>query len=293
VSELTQLIGELVHAPTVADNKYTRGVLGFVTGSNAYPGAALLGVAAAEAVGVGMVEYFGPQRVQDLLLVNHPQVVASVSVADSRAQVWVLGSGVGVSEGSASSDTSEPDQNIDYFSQIANVRAAAYGQGSVAVVDAGAIALLDYAKTVSGSLILTPHDGELKRLFTRLQEPFRESDFDTVEHRMSTAQRAAQLLGQTILLKGSTTVIAQPFEETIAVGPNSPHLATAGSGDVLAGILGALAVTNLAEVRESWLRVAKLAVLLHSDAAELAALLGPAVASALPAQVSKILRGEA
>jgi hydroxyethylthiazole kinase-like uncharacterized protein yjeF len=280
VSELTQLIGELVHAPTVADNKYTRGVLGFVTGSNAYPGAALLGVAAAEAVGVGMVEYFGPQRVQDLLLVNHPQVVASVSVADSRAQVWVLGSGV------------EPEP-IDYFSQIANVRAAAYGQGSVAVVDAGAIALLDYAKTVSGSLILTPHDGELKRLFTRLQEPFRESDFDTVEHRMSTAQGAAQLLGQTILLKGSTTVIAQPFEETIAVGPNSPHLATAGSGDVLAGILGALAVTNLAEVRESWLRVAKLAVLLHSDAAELAALEGPAVASALPAQVSKILRGEA
>jgi hydroxyethylthiazole kinase-like uncharacterized protein yjeF len=280
VSELTQLIGELVHAPTVADNKYTRGVLGFVTGSNAYPGAALLGVAAAEAVGVGMVEYFGPQRVQDLLLVNHPQVVASVSVADSRAQVWVLGSGV------------EPEP-IDDFKQAANVRAAAYGQGSIAVVDAGAIALLDYAKTVSGSLILTPHDGELKRLFTRLQEPFRESDFDTVEHRMSTAQGAAQLLGQTILLKGSTTVIAQPFEETIAVGPNSPHLATAGSGDVLAGILGALAVTNLAEVRESWLRVAKLAVLLHSDAAELAALEGPAVASALPAQVSKILRGEA
>jgi hydroxyethylthiazole kinase-like uncharacterized protein yjeF len=288
VSELTQLIGQLVHAPTAADNKYTRGVLGFVTGSNAYPGAALLGVAAAEAVGVGMVEYFGPQRVQDLLLVDHPQVVAAESVAGARAQAWVLGSGV-----VAPSEASDPGKSIDDFSQIANVRGAAYGQGSVAVVDAGAIGLLDYAKTVSGSLILTPHDGELKRLFTRLQEPFRDSDFGTLEHRMATAQRAAQLLGQTILLKGSTTVIATPFEETFAVGPNSPHLATAGSGDVLAGILGALALANLAEVRESWLRVAKLAVLLHSRAAELAALEGPAVASALPAQVSKILRSEA
>ena len=288
MSELTQLIGQLVHAPTAADNKYTRGVLGFVTGSNAYPGAALLGVAAAEAVGVGMVEDFGPERVQDLLLVDHPQVVASESVAGARAQAWVLGSGVEVS----GVEVSGVDP-IDDFSQIANVRAAAYGQGSVAVVDAGATALLDYAKTLSGSLILTPHDGELKRLFTRLQEPYRESDFETLEHRMKTAQRAAQLLGQTILFKGSITVIAQPFEETIAVGPNSPHLATAGSGDVLAGILGALAATNLTEVRESWLRVAKLAVLLHSRAAELAALEGPAVASALPAQVSKILRSEA
>ena len=293
MSELTQLIGQLVHAPTAADNKYTRGVLGFVTGSNAYPGAALLGVAAAEAVGVGMVEYFGPQRVQDLLLVDHPQVVAAESVAGARAQAWVLGSGVEVSGVPALSGDSAPVKSIDDFSQIANVRASAYGQGSVAVVDAGAIALLDYAKTISGSLILTPHDGELKRLFARLQEPFRDADFDTLQHRMSTAQRAAQLLGQTILLKGSTTVIAQPFEETIAVGPNSPHLATAGSGDVLAGILGALAVANLAEVRESWLRVAKLAVLLHSRAAELASLEGPAVASALPVQVSKILRSEA
>jgi hydroxyethylthiazole kinase-like uncharacterized protein yjeF len=288
VSELTQLIGQLVHAPTAQDNKYTRGVLGFVTGSNAYPGAALLGVAAAEAVSVGMVEYFGPQRVQDLLLVDHPQVVAAESVAGARAQAWVLGSGV-----VAPSEASVPVKSIDDFTQIANVCAAAYGQGSVAVVDAGAIALLDYAKTVSGSLILTPHDGELKRLFTRLQEPFRDSDFDTLQHRMSTTQRAAQLLGQTILLKGSTTVIAQPFEQTIAVGPNSPHLATAGSGDVLAGIIGALAVTNLAEVGESWLRVAKLAVLLHSRAAELTAREGLAVASALPTQVSKILRGEA
>ena len=290
MSELTQLIGQLVHAPTSADNKYTRGVLGFVTGSNAYPGAALLGVAAAEAIGVGMVEYFGPQRVQDLLLVEHPQVVASVSVAGARAQAWVLGSGVEVPGVSAQSDASEADQNIDDFTQAANVRIAAYGEGVVAVVDAGAIALLDYAKASNGSLILTPHDGELKRLFTRLEQPFSDSDFDTLESRKITAQRAAQQLGQTVLLKGSITVIAHPFGETISVGPNSPHLATAGTGDLLAGILGALAVANLDEVRRSWLKVAKLAVLVHSLAAERAALVGPVVAAAMSAQVSKILR---
>ena len=293
MSELTQLIGQLIHVPTAADNKYTRGVLGFVTGSNSYPGAALLGVAAAEAVGIGMVEYFGPQRVQNLLLVGHPQVVAAESISAARAQVWVLGSGVAVSADSPQSELSAPNLTIDDFSQMANVRAAAYGEGSVAVVDAGAIALLDFAKTLKSSLILTPHDGELKRLFTRLQEPFRDSDFGTLENRKFTAQRAADLLGQTVLLKGSTTVIARPFEAAIAVGPNSPHLATAGSGDVLAGILGALAVANRAEVRESWLRVAKLAVLLHSRAAELAALEGPSVASALPTQIFKILRDEA
>ena len=72
----------LVRVPTADDDKYSRGVVGFVTGSTRYPGAAVLGVEAALRTGVGMVRYLGPARPTDLVLQRRPEVVAN----DGRVQ---------------------------------------------------------------------------------------------------------------------------------------------------------------------------------------------------------------
>src|SRR6476620_7023894 len=79
--------------PTAADDKYSRGVLGIRTGSEAYPGAAVLGVEAAWRTGLGMVRYLGPDRPTGLVLARRPETVT----ADGRVQAWVIGSGTDAS----------------------------------------------------------------------------------------------------------------------------------------------------------------------------------------------------
>jgi len=77
----------LVAVPGDGDDKYTRGVLGVITGSTLYPGAAVLGVEAALRTGVGMVRYLGPERPSSLVLSRRPEVVT----ADGRVQAWLIG----------------------------------------------------------------------------------------------------------------------------------------------------------------------------------------------------------
>lgn len=276
MNELATLIHSLVRLPTPADNKYTRGVLGFVTGSNEYPGAALLGVQAAESVGLGMVRYVGPTRVADLILLQHPQVLVNQEVTENpKADAWVLGSGV-----PGTDDV-----------QVANIRAAA-AAAHIAVLDAGAIEVLDFEDHREKSFLLTPHLGEFSRLLDRLKIPFEKSDLELVQGRSDLAQRASVHIGQAILLKGSMTLLAQPGSPAIPIGPNSPHLASAGTGDVLAGVIGALAATNPNDARSGWQEIAQLAVGLHSQAAQLAAAQGPVVASVLSSKIFQIIQGE-
>ena len=87
--------------------------------------------------------------------------------------------------------------------------------------------------------LITPHAGELARLL--------HTDPDSVEAaRLAHARRAADELGVTVLLKGSTTVVAEPGGGTVFVNPTgTPALATAGSGDVLSGLAGALLAQGL------------------------------------------------
>ena len=91
------------------------------------------------------------------------------------------------------------------------------------------------------------------------------------------------------LVIGVTTLIADPLGEVRAVGPNSTALATAGTGDVLAGILGALLATN-ADSQPNLLDVAELAVIIHSEAATRAAAAGPVVALDVAEQVRTVIR---
>lgn len=234
---------EVASAPTADDDKYSRGVVGMRTGSTAFPGAAVLGVEAAWRAGVGMVRYLGPPRAADLVLARRPETVT----ADGRVQAWVIGSGT------------------DAAHRSARERSALGGilAGEVpVVVDAGA---LDLAAGASASVVATPHGREHQRLRRMLGlDPARDD-----------ASETAAALGGVVVRKGATTVVAAPGEDPIEITAPTSWLATAGTGDVLAGTVGAVvagmvgrgaSAGDLAALQ----RAAASAVWLHGHAAALA-----------------------
>jgi NAD(P)H-hydrate repair Nnr-like enzyme with NAD(P)H-hydrate dehydratase domain len=213
------------------DNKYSRGVVGFVTGSMQFPGAAILGVTAAMRTGIGMVRYLGPTHVADLLVEVRPEVV----LVAGKAEAWVIGSGV-------ASDDPRILEALEFDGRK--------------VLDAGAITVANLARLTDQDFV-TPHLGEAERIGC--------TDLTS----LTTLTEAV------VILKGSITRVGQRGQQTIEVGPNPADLATAGTGDVLAGILGSLTAANPAA---SGIELAKFAVELHAEAARVAATSGPVVA---------------
>jgi len=198
--------------PTADDDKYSRGVLGMRTGSEAYPGAAVLGVEAAWRTGVGMVRYLGPERPTGLVLARRPETVT----ADGRVQAWVIGSGT--------------DAAVRTPADAAALRSVLSDTDPV-VVDAGA---LDLAAEATAPRILTPHDREHARLRAALGLGHAPAD------RVTAARETAEATGAVVLLKGAVTVVVAHEGWTATVEAGTPWLATAGTGDVLAGVIGAL-----------------------------------------------------
>jgi hydroxyethylthiazole kinase-like uncharacterized protein yjeF len=235
---LPNRLQKYLKSPGSGDDKYARGVVGFVTGSAEYPGAAILGVTAAIRTGIGMVRYLGPASVNDLVLESRPEVVCG----DGRVDAWVLGSGVPTAEG-------------ERFE-------AALTSQTPKILDAGALETCNF-ETLNGTAILTPHAGEAAALLSRIDEPIDrkvvESDPEAI------ALKIAHLTGQTVCLKGNITVIANEFGEVASVGPNPSDLATAGTGDVLAGIMGAILAAHSDDFDP--LDIAQTAVLIHAEAA--------------------------
>jgi hydroxyethylthiazole kinase-like uncharacterized protein yjeF len=199
-----------VRAPKPEDHKYSRGVLALVTGSLAYPGAALIGVEAAVRTGVGMVRYSGPEGVAQMVITQHPEVV----IAPGTADALVVGSGM----------VSPIDD--DTRARVA----AAIAQGIPSVVDAGALELVENFGPLT---VLTPHHGELGALLERLGIPAGATDRES-------AQKLAQELSMTVLVKGANGAVVDGSGGVWALPKATPWLATAGTGDALAGILGAL-----------------------------------------------------
>ena len=262
------LLRSLLRRPLPTDDKYSRGVVGFITGSETYPGAALLGINAAMRTGVGMVRYLGPASIGSMVLETHPEVV----LQDGRCQAWVLGSGV------------VPDA-VGQSEQIREVLM----RENVAVVDAGALELVNVDE-VQASCVLTPHAGELSRLFDRFGKKVSRAEIEG--NPVSHAVEAAMLTKQVVLLKGNITTVASPDGTFAQTEPANPALATAGSGDVLAGILGALLASNRPQIDSGDLNLAQIALAaaqLHSLAADRAAMAGPMVASDLPDALRSIV----
>jgi len=266
--------------PRAQDDKYSRGVVGLVAGSDAYPGAAALGASGAVRAGAGMVRYVGPRRAQDLVLAHRPECVVhdpgEAAERLPRAQAWVVGPGV--------SDHPEQDAAIG----------AAMASGAPLVVDAGALEAVARSRA-SGSreapadrVLLTPHAEELMRTLQALRHDV--TVMDVAAERAGHARLLAETARATVLLKGATTIVASPGGAVVELPEAPPWLATAGSGDVLAGIAGALLASGMSAVDAG-----ACAAWIHASAARTARAGGPVaaldVAEALPRAITAVLRG--
>ena len=270
-------VAALWPVPGRASHKYTRGVVGVVAGTAAYPGAGVLAVSGAVLSGAGMVRYLGPSRVADAVLAVRPEVVAG----EGRVQAWVLGPGV---------DPADAEQST----RVRRVLAAALAGGLPVVADAGALRLLP--GRVRPWVVLTPHAGELAELLGARGEAV---DREAVEaDPLRWARRAQELTGATVLLKGPTTLVVGAGEAVWSQADGPAWLATAGSGDVLAGLLGTLLAGRSDDVLADPTLAAALAAAaahVHGRAGHRAGPGGPvhalAVAEALPGTVAALLRG--
>jgi hydroxyethylthiazole kinase-like uncharacterized protein yjeF len=240
-------VRELLPAPSHSSHKYSRGVVGLAVGSERYPGAALLSVGAALRSGVGAVRYSGPVDVVS----SYPEVIAG----GGRVQAWVVGSGLG--------------QDDEAMRRLLNVLAT----DVPVVVDADGLRLLPRkAIDRAAPTILTPHAGEAAALLDLTVEQIEGQ-------RLENVRRLAELYDATVLLKGPFTLIADPLTSRVRVNTHaSPVLATAGSGDVLAGLIGGLLAGGLTPYD-----AASVGAYLHGATGLLAARSGPVAAGDLVA----------
>ncbi len=244
-------VRRLLPVPAADAHKYTRGVVGVRAGSAAYPGAALLCVAGAASGLAGMVRYVGSDEAAARVRAAHPEVVG-----EGRVQAWVVGPGTD--------------------SDAAAALEAALTDGVPTVVDADALAHV--TGPVATPLVLTPHAGELSRM---LGVERAEIELAPLRHARSAAER----YGAVVLLKGRHTLVAAPDGRVRVTTTGVPWLATAGAGDVLAGLVGALLAGGLdpfdAASVGSWL---------HGSAATLASGGGPIVAGDVAAALPDVVR---
>src|SRR4051794_11266730 len=220
-------VAALAPPPSGGTDKYRRGVLGVAAGSEQYTGAAVMAVAGALRTGVGMVRDAGPSRPAELVRATWPEaVVTDLAQGDGgavtsvgRVQAWIVGSGLG----------SESDAE--------RVVQAVLDTDVPVLVDADGLAVLARRPEILGRrtspTVLTPHAGEFARLVDRSRE-------EVEAHRLEHVREAAARLSAVVLLKGATTLVAAPDGQVWANSVDTPYLATAGSGDVLSGVIGAL-----------------------------------------------------
>lgn len=274
-------LARLLPRPPRRSHKYSRGVLGVVAGSATYPGAAVLACRGALAAGVGMVRYLGPPEVAQLVRQSCPEVVCGTgSVADTHVQAWLVGSGMG------------PEDH----EQLQRARDAV-DSGLPTIADAGALPGLPLI--LAPQVVLTPHAGELASLLQRLDGDHALSVRSAVEaNTLGAVRHAAGLTEATVLLKGATTLVASPFQDFYSQADGTPWLASAGSGDVLAGIIGALLAQLGSDVGrfrdagidpdERWAAIAGLAASLHGRAGAAASGGGPLTAGRIADLVPEV-----
>ncbi len=252
-------------------HKYEAGHL-LVAGGSTMTGAAQLACRAGLRAGAGLVSVACDTASLPIYAVANPGVITLVlkepgdfaaALADARRNAVVVGPGNGVT---------------------AETRAwaeAAVSAGRAVVLDADALTVFQadpaalwrlIAGHPAARVVLTPHDGEFRRLFP-----------DIAGHRLARARAAAARSGAVVVLKGPDSVIAAPGGRAAVNASAPPWLATGGTGDVLAGMIGGLLAQGMAPFE-----AAAAAVWLHG---EVAASLGPGlIAEDLPAALPQVLR---
>jgi hydroxyethylthiazole kinase-like uncharacterized protein yjeF len=235
--------------PSPDGHKYTRGVVGVAAGSDQYPGAAHLVVAGAQSGTAGMIRFVGSAALASRVVDRAPEVVLS----SGRVQAWVVGPGGGAEAG---------DQ-----------LATALADQVPTVIDADGLGVLPSALDIPA--VLTPHAGELAALLGTSREKI-EAD------PLGSAAAASERWGCTVLLKGPRSLVTTPGRPTRVNLTGTPWLGTAGSGDVLAGLIGSLLASGL-DTHDA----ASLGAFLHGRAAE--RLGGPLTASDIAATLPKVI----
>ncbi len=220
--------------PRIDGHKYARGHAVIVSGEIASTGAARLSARGALRAGAGLVTVASPR---EALAVNAASLTAVMvrpidtpaeftnMLTDRRLNACVIGPGAGVNE------------------RTRQLTLTALAQGKATVLDADALtSFVDNSQELFGQIknlsnpqvVLTPHDGEFSKLFKGLLNE------DAVHSKLEVARAASRVSGAVVLLKGADTVVAAP-DGRAAIAANAPAwLATAGSGDVLAGIIGGM-----------------------------------------------------
>jgi len=262
--------------PSDLDHKYSRGVLGIITGSARFPGAAVLTSSAASVTGLGMIRFHSSSGLAHLVLHTTPSVV----VQPGKVTAWLVGGGI------------ESKKYSDFTTWLRHRWFKLTTLQSVpTVLDAGALHL---AGSLEQPTLITPHSGELSRLLVARGVQVTSEAIEGDPKKW--VQIAADTLGVTVLLKGSTTYIAND-STLIQLPVATPWLATAGSGDVLAGIIGALIATNTVEILNDYEQLAKVAAtgaFIHARAAESASNGGPINAEAIikfiPSVISQLIK---
>lgn len=246
--------------PEADSHKYSRGVVRIIAGSQRFPGAGLLCVAGASHSGVGMIRLNAPERVENLVLAAHPQIVPDGPALTGACDALVLGPGL---------DAQKAD-----WEALAQLL-----ENTPAVIDASALepvcTLIKEGKLrLRAHHILTPHDGELARclnlfagtdtdktageiaekLADKADKPlgkFASQTSPALQRRIQGAQQLAALTEACVLAKGNRTVVVDAEAQVHTLPAATPWLATAGSGDVLAGLMGGLLALNVRAGAES------------------------------------------
>lgn len=273
---LPALWSQALPQPQRDQHKYSRGHVAVFSGGPSATGAARLSAMAAARAGAGAVTLYTPGSA---LLVNAAQLTSIMlrkidtphdfthAASARRPDAMVLGPGFGLGQS---------------LREMAAAALALEGSGAL-VLDADGLtafrdrpqALFEAIAASTLDVVLTPHEGEFSRLFPDLA--------DGATSKLERARQAARQAGAVVVLKGPDTVIAAPDGRAAINANGSPWLATAGSGDVLAGLIAGL----LAQKTPVW-EAACAAVWLHAQAA---AAFGPGlIAEDLPGLVPSVLR---
>ncbi|MFI0511443.1 NAD(P)H-hydrate dehydratase [Streptomyces sp. WSLK1-5] len=213
-------VRRLLPEPAGESDKYRRGVVGIAAGSARYPGAAVLAVYGALRGGAGAVRYVGPAA--DAVIARFPETLVSDRGPKraGRVQAWVVGPGAG-DDASAVVEVLDSDVPV--------------------LIDADGLRLADRdaVRARTAPTLMTPHAGEAAALLGVPREEVEGA-------RLASARELAARYEATVLLKGSTTLIADSGGGAVRVNPTgTPWLATAGSGDVLSGLAGSLLASGL------------------------------------------------
>ena len=238
-------------------NKYSHGTVGVIAGSTQYPGAAVLTVGGARRGGAGYIQYADLAELPtQLVMTAYPDVIKR-KVKDISADSWVIGSGNPVL-----------------------IRTFNLPKSTFLVLDAESISLVKKSRSIF--TIITPHHGE----FARLGYDLTDSSLWKVH-----ALQAANHLNAYVVLKGAKTLIASPDGLFLSGHFGTPALATAGTGDVLAGFIASMLASWKPETSEEVMGVIQRSVKAHGRAARRASRrIKPLTAPDLLAELPKSLR---